>query len=849
MMIYQWVYSCFNWNIKSSPGFGVFSYSEGLSDNDLNELTLRLIPYPFECPQNKKPSDMPLIFFAFQLPSKKFVILQERYIGKCFNGRNGNYIAHALISDEYWPHPTACYIGSETFWADIPDEFKAGAASTNGGGRQEPPPYLPVLSEVNPHVLPSELDAILETDTMFFNSFLQFFTDFLKGRKISLAVPPLLFTRYVGTLQSFLPPALAAQIPIAYAEWHFDKTDDYHIVGPDNQNTIFDTTKQADLSRFRKLSVMAEHKAEYNEFLSHFNCSSLNDVKYVINYFSKMPNAPAAQIPLGGGTDSGGDSRPNAPAAHIPLGVIVMSDTPLPNAPAAHFPLGEYVDVFSYCIKKGDDCIKKGDDFIQNKLFDIIVSQITMGTSQNEIKKFYELGDALPASLMEKFNLKIYGLFSDDPVKMAEEYPFIAEASHGIFAQTVKKHILDMEHITEKDFYMLLLLDEESANSINPNKLANGLLWEKLLVWVYDNHRKIFEEILRLCDMDKLLQDTNWLNQTENEFNQRILNHLLKIGKHNLAKIIASIMLEKSNQKEDCFFRLMLDFKNATMDDFGTFFFSLYQNQQFPTTEENCKCFLAPLDAIEDSELRCKILSLIFERYNKFIPEKANLKCLNEFLCETSKKNPDFQAPKFLFLRAILPYGFPLPTYINSFEDIFGWARSVSNNNADEFFTKQLYDWLLPIYCNHTKVEYKSFELKLLNILKTTQDTPRDFLCQLWEDCHKQQCLALSAQVLLVHLLSSDPKNPPPTLDLWVNDVIAILFIDFTKKEFKKLVDNDKGKQQLKDLLHSTEAGKKIINEIAKRPTPSFIHRLTHKRKNFLQAPRKSSISSILGSD
>ena len=131
-MIYQWVYSYSCWNRQKRPtdvrsrGFGTFSWTEGLSIDEIDELERRCSGYNFPSDYNipARPTQeeideyLPVAFYSFTLASGKRAIVRTRYVGEGFyDKRWGAIISHGLILDEGdWPTYAMEYFDSPVFW-------------------------------------------------------------------------------------------------------------------------------------------------------------------------------------------------------------------------------------------------------------------------------------------------------------------------------------------------------------------------------------------------------------------------------------------------------------------------------------------------------------------------------------------------------------------------------------------------------------------------------------------------------------------------------------------------------------------------------------------------------------
>ena len=160
MKIYQWVYTYSCWNRKkdleqSIKGFSTFSYSEGLSFQEIDELEQRCsYAPPFGLSPQPTTEEIerlfPVAFYSFTLSSGRKAIVRSNYVGKGFyDGRWGSFISHGLILDSGdWPCYPMELFDAKVFWRDLSDEIKNRARGMDPAKSDYvEPDYLPVLTE------------------------------------------------------------------------------------------------------------------------------------------------------------------------------------------------------------------------------------------------------------------------------------------------------------------------------------------------------------------------------------------------------------------------------------------------------------------------------------------------------------------------------------------------------------------------------------------------------------------------------------------------------------------------------------------------------------------------------
>lgn len=139
----QWIYTTSCWNRSLRSGWNTFSHSDGLTAAEVDELEQKC-----QIPAGLTKEDFP-VFCSLTLSTGRHVICQSSYIGYSFyDGRPGATLTHAFIIEahEKWPLSPVSYMGSSSFWVDLPEETKSLALYYREHRDQMvPPPYLPDL--------------------------------------------------------------------------------------------------------------------------------------------------------------------------------------------------------------------------------------------------------------------------------------------------------------------------------------------------------------------------------------------------------------------------------------------------------------------------------------------------------------------------------------------------------------------------------------------------------------------------------------------------------------------------------------------------------------------------------
>ena len=159
-MIQQWIYSYSCWNRKKRPdespsrGFGTFSWTDGLSLQDIEELERRCSGYELPAWASSRPSPeerekLPMVFYSFRLASGKRALVRTQYIGEGFyDKRWGAVISHAMVLEEGdWSGYPIEWIDSPDFWKELPENIRNTAVSYLDNPNRPDPAPLPPLSE------------------------------------------------------------------------------------------------------------------------------------------------------------------------------------------------------------------------------------------------------------------------------------------------------------------------------------------------------------------------------------------------------------------------------------------------------------------------------------------------------------------------------------------------------------------------------------------------------------------------------------------------------------------------------------------------------------------------------
>ena len=103
MKVLQLIYTSCKKGMSGDAGFGTYSMSEGISNEEKREIE-GIVAYEQtqEAKKIKKPTEsqienpelFPVSFIFFRLNSGRFCIAQSKYIGLDYSDRYGNFFAH-----------------------------------------------------------------------------------------------------------------------------------------------------------------------------------------------------------------------------------------------------------------------------------------------------------------------------------------------------------------------------------------------------------------------------------------------------------------------------------------------------------------------------------------------------------------------------------------------------------------------------------------------------------------------------------------------------------------------------------------------------------------------------------
>lgn len=143
MRILQSYYTSCRKGQLGGAGFQFYSHSEGLSADELKEISIigNYVP-PLNLPTQPSPKEreqlFPVSFCYFKLKSGRVGVCQSKYVGQDYSGRYGNFFSHCLIMEKgYFPcHPVRLF-GHSIFRSSL---------STDEEESTMQPPLLPAVN-------------------------------------------------------------------------------------------------------------------------------------------------------------------------------------------------------------------------------------------------------------------------------------------------------------------------------------------------------------------------------------------------------------------------------------------------------------------------------------------------------------------------------------------------------------------------------------------------------------------------------------------------------------------------------------------------------------------------------
>lgn len=285
--MYQWIYTSTCWGIEHQNGFQVFSYTEGLSREESMELISRIGAYEFPIAASYTNDFVsPISFSHIQLKSGKWVLSQTTPLGiGWMDGRGGNYIVHAVISDTPFEKNPMEYYQSSFFWKDLPEDVKQEGLKILSGEKDwysygflpkvEPSELLP-----NPEMAPESLITWCDTHSKWdlIAYLLEYFSERIQNRKNVIFRDEQTELPFVlGTLMSFLPEKLSVQLSFSTYMNTRNKLPavlaSYHLIGVTECEGDVNGTLPGEVKNSAILEVNRRYNAPFQVFCTQANVS------------------------------------------------------------------------------------------------------------------------------------------------------------------------------------------------------------------------------------------------------------------------------------------------------------------------------------------------------------------------------------------------------------------------------------------------------------------------------------------------------------------------------------------------------------------------------------------------
>ena len=328
-MIYQWVYSYSCWNRQKKPdevrsrGFGTFSWTEGLSLDEIEELERRCGGYEFPNGDNipSRPTLaeverlFPVAFYSFTLSSGRKAIVRTRYVGEGFyDHRWGAIIAHGLVLDSGdWSHYAIEYVDSPVFWRELPKDIRDEALCHKDDPQAPQPKYLPALDEndlkVTGNYSCEKVAAHFPKDSLLGQKLVGLVNAFLSnnissGRCCSVYAPDDEIVWMLAGLTMIFPKRLAGELSFAtrldnampVAE---DSERWYSVAGCKMRDAELNVDQLSDMVDIGWLfDAIFRKRGQFDSFLQDFSSISLPDFPRLVRLFNFLSGPVENSAPL-----------------------------------------------------------------------------------------------------------------------------------------------------------------------------------------------------------------------------------------------------------------------------------------------------------------------------------------------------------------------------------------------------------------------------------------------------------------------------------------------------------------------------------------------------------------------
>ena len=223
MKILQSYYTSCKKGQLGGAGFQFYSYSDGLTPDELKEISMigNYIP-PLDLPTQPTAEEraalFPVAFSYFQLKSGRVGVCQSKYIGQDYSSRYGNFFSHCLVWEaDALPYHPILLLGHPIF-KDALNEQQAQ--------EEEKPPLLPSLSLADLEPIPSfDLEDLGDDLSLEREQLLKQMMDALvayqeTNRRVIFAEKPEQSAWWIRALTLALPLSMAREI--TFTTYAFD---------------------------------------------------------------------------------------------------------------------------------------------------------------------------------------------------------------------------------------------------------------------------------------------------------------------------------------------------------------------------------------------------------------------------------------------------------------------------------------------------------------------------------------------------------------------------------------------------------------------------------------------------
>ncbi|MGA2127041.1 MAG: hypothetical protein ABSG76_12905 [Xanthobacteraceae bacterium] len=222
MKVFQVHYTSCRRGQSTSSGFQVRSATPGLSPNELLDIA-RLGNYrpPSRGRGRGDGGGLPVALRCVRLPSQRYALIHSCYSGRDYSGREGNFMAHTLVTENGpFPARSTDYLGWTGWQRHLPPEQDT----------MEPPAPLPMLEVSEIAVAPADGRAFVTARPNGAALLVDLMTCLMlvrsTGRRVVIRETADAGWRWIACLLELLPLATAVEVAIStYQFGHADTAD------------------------------------------------------------------------------------------------------------------------------------------------------------------------------------------------------------------------------------------------------------------------------------------------------------------------------------------------------------------------------------------------------------------------------------------------------------------------------------------------------------------------------------------------------------------------------------------------------------------------------------------------